>query len=386
MERTTHIEAKGKNPSAIEIIQKKNLDIIDKDKEKGTIRKDIVKEMLEKIERQNEVRIEAIPKKIDIKERQRSTLVELVNKGRTNNSPRNNDGLKEKIDERLKSIERSMIYTQNDSLVELTKKIEILNSPLDINRKRDIIVLNNIELSNNEKTNKHTRNIICHKCKQYGHTKKQCDRHNKIVKQISKLEFEKDVINELMEMFDVKQKEIDQVTKKEELKSTNPLKVNKRKRKQKDIIMKLIDNLPNHLKDKKDYLLKLEDSIYIPIACIKYRKYGHYVMKCGKREKAKKEKTKMKQDGVNIKPVTLQDLMTEAKMIKQEIKEDNSTDIDEQNIAEIIILKDFSKLMIDPSSLEKDAHNRQNFLSLIDRVIFQKWHTKITLVINKEFF
>ena len=63
------------------------------------------------------------------------------------------------------------------------------------------------------------------------YTKKQCDRHNKIVKQISKLEFEKDVINELMEMFDIKQKEIDQITKKEELKSTNPLKVNKRKRK-----------------------------------------------------------------------------------------------------------------------------------------------------------
>ena len=80
MERTTQIEAKGKNPSAIEIIQKKNLDIIDKDKEKGTIRKGIVKEMLEKIERQNEVKIEAIPKKIDIKERQRSILVELVNK------------------------------------------------------------------------------------------------------------------------------------------------------------------------------------------------------------------------------------------------------------------------------------------------------------------
>ena len=41
--------------------------------------------------------------------------------------------------------------------------------------------------------------------------------------------------------------------------------------------------------------------------------------------------------------------------------------------------------MIDPLSLEKDAHNRQNFLSLIDKVIFQKWHTEITLVINKEF-
>ena len=34
MERTTRMEVKGKNPSAIEIIQKKNLDIIDKDKEK----------------------------------------------------------------------------------------------------------------------------------------------------------------------------------------------------------------------------------------------------------------------------------------------------------------------------------------------------------------
>ena len=46
--------------------------------------------------------------------------------------------------------------------------------------------------------------------------------------------------------------------------------------------------------------------------------------------------------------------------------------------------------MIEPPSLEKDVskndNNRQNFLSLIDRVIFQKWHTEITLVINKEFF
>ena len=41
--------------------------------------------------------------------------------------------------------------------------------------------------------------------------------------------------------------------------------------------------------------------------------------------------------------------------------------------------------MIDPPSLEKDAQNRQNFLSLIDRVIFQKWHIEVTLVINKEF-
>ena len=77
--------------------------------------------------------------------------------------------------------------------------------------------------------------------------------------------------------------------------------------------MKLIDNLPNHLKDKKDYLLKLKDSIDIPIVCIKCRKYRLYVTECGKG-----------QDGVDIKPVTLQDLMTKVKMVKQEIKRDNT--------------------------------------------------------------
>ena len=74
--------------------------------------------------------------------------------------------------------------------------------------------------------------------------------------------------------------------------------------------------------------------------------------------------------------------MTEAKMVKQEIKEikeDNSTKINEHNIIKIINLKEFSKPMIDPPSLEKDVskndNNRQNLLSLIDRVIFQKCHT-----------
>ena len=57
-----------KESSTIEIIWKKNLDIIDKDNEKGMIRKGIVKEMLEKIERQNDVKIEATRRKLDIKE------------------------------------------------------------------------------------------------------------------------------------------------------------------------------------------------------------------------------------------------------------------------------------------------------------------------------
>ena len=121
---------------------------------------------------------------------------------------------------------------------------------MDVDKKGDITVLNTTKSLDNEKNNRHIGNIICHKCKQYGHIKKQCDRHNKIIKQISKLEFEKDVINESMGMFNNKQEEIDQVMKKEELKSTNPLKANKRKGKQKYIIMKLIDNLPRHLKNK----------------------------------------------------------------------------------------------------------------------------------------
>ena len=54
--------------------------------------------------------------------------------------------------------------------------------------------------------------------------------------------------------------------------------------------------------------------------------YRHHVTKCGKGKKAKKEKdkkerTKMKQDETNIKPITLQDLITETKIVKQEIKE-----------------------------------------------------------------
>ena len=143
-----------------------------------------------------------------------------------------------------------------------------------------------------------------------------------------------------MEIFKVSKKEMDHVKKEKELKSTNSIKVNKRIRKQKDIIMKLIDNLPNQLTD-------------IPIACIKGRKYGHHVTECGKKEKEKekKEKTKNKQDRIEIKLVTLHDLMTEAKMVKQEIKEfkeDNLIDINEQCIAKIINLKELSKPMIDP--------------------------------------
>ena len=112
----------------------------------------------------------------------------------------------------------------------------------------------------------------------------------------------------------------------------------------------------------------MKDSIEIPIACIRCKKYGHHVIDCRKNGKDKKKKKKM------VKPVALQDLMTKAKMVKQEIKEikeENSTDINEKNIVEIINLKEFSN-PIDKKFDDNDDDNRQNCLSLIDRVIFQK--------------
>ena len=128
-------------------------------------------------------------------------MVKVVNKEEKDNSSKKSNSLKEEIDERLKSIERSMTYTQDNGLAELIKKIEILNSPLEKKEiNRDVAVLDITKTSDNEKNDWHIRNTICHKCKEYGHTTKQCDRHNKIVKQISKLEFKKGIINELIEI------------------------------------------------------------------------------------------------------------------------------------------------------------------------------------------
>ena len=115
----------------------------------------------------------------NLKEKENSDSVVKVKMEVVNKRDKKCNCFKEKIDERLKLIERSIAETQNDSLTELTKKMKILNTPLEIDRKRDIVVLNATELSDNEKTDRHVNNTICHKCKGYGHTKKQYDRHNK---------------------------------------------------------------------------------------------------------------------------------------------------------------------------------------------------------------
>ena len=67
----------------------------------------------------------------------------------------------------------------------------------------------------------------------------------------------------------------------------------------------MTENLPDHHKDKKEYLLSLTDSTDIPIVCIRCKQYGHHVTECRKKEKDKERKEKM--------AVSLQDLMTEAK-------------------------------------------------------------------------
>ena len=183
-------ENNNRKDDIIETIQKKKIDIIDGDKER-------------KIERQQGYSILTnssitLHKELNIGKdivKERNMIMKekeddsLVNNERTNNSLRNNDSskkcnsFKEEIDERLKSIEKTMDNTRDNSLVELAKKIEILNSPIEIKEmKKDITVLEIIELLENEKSDKYIRNIICHKCKEYGHTKKQCDRHNKIIK------------------------------------------------------------------------------------------------------------------------------------------------------------------------------------------------------------
>ena len=99
------------------------------------------------------------------------------------------------------------------------------------------------------------------------------------------------------------------------------------------------------------------------------------------KKRPRKKKIKIKQDKVDTKLITLQELVIEAKMVKQgikEIKEDNSTNINKQNIVEIINLRKFYKPITEPPSLEKDNlnndSNRQNILSLTN-----------TETINKEF-
>ena len=72
------------------------------------------------------------------------------------NDAKKSNSFKEEIGERLKSIDRTMNYNRDNSLVELAKKREILNSPIETNEmEKDITFLEITVLSNNEKPNRH---------------------------------------------------------------------------------------------------------------------------------------------------------------------------------------------------------------------------------------
>jgi len=111
--------------------------------------------------------------------------------------------------------------------------------------------------------------------------------------------------------------------------------------------------------------------------------------------------------------ITIQDLQLEIHNIKQEIKElkFNFNISNEQLVQEIItlksgtqqtnkILKNDSEIKTEEMILQNDSeikieeiqgNNKANsddnnlFINLIDRIIFQKWYVKITLIINAEF-
>ena len=94
------------------------------------------------VEKQNNKReassVQIICKKLEIETKNKDIVKEMLKK---------ENSTFEEIEERLKLIERSIVDIQNDSLTELTKKIKILNTPLDIDRKRDITILNTSELT-----------------------------------------------------------------------------------------------------------------------------------------------------------------------------------------------------------------------------------------------
>ena len=122
VQKMIEVEKEG---NSIETKQQKELDIIDEEKEKGMIRKGIGKEMLERTERQQgnstltNSKDRTLRKELDVgkerdimkKEKERynnDSLEKVVNKEEKDNSSKKSNSLKKEIDERLKSIERSI--------------------------------------------------------------------------------------------------------------------------------------------------------------------------------------------------------------------------------------------------------------------------------------
>ena len=156
--------------------------------------------------------------------------------------------------------------------------------------------------------------------------------------------------------------------------------------------MDLIEKLPD-LQSKKGYLSKLKESLTqsdrFDIDLNDYKSTYNF--------------TKITDRFKPNKPITMTDLQIDINNLKNEIKELKSENfilkgVVEQITAQVISIKDRIKYcnnhLIDSSSLDRHNYSgespykddyKDEFLNIIDRMIFQKRYTEITLVVHEEF-
>ena len=162
--------------------------------------------------------------------------------------------------------------------------------------------------------------------------------------------------------------------------------------KQEDIIMDLIDRLPD-LQSKKDYLSKLKESL---------TQTDRFETDL-KDYKSTYNFTKITDRFKTNKPIIVTNLQTNFNNLKNELKELKSENfilkgMVEQITAQVISMKDRIKYCNNPliDSSFPNRHNytgesshkddyKDEFLNIIDRMIFQKRYTEITLVVHEEF-
>ena len=152
--------------------------------------------------------------------------------------------------------------------------------------------------------------------------------------------------------------------------------------------MDLIDRLPD-LQPKKDYLSKLKESL---------TQFDRFVIDL-KNYKSTYIFAEITNRFKPSKLVTVTNLQTDNNNLRKELKELKTKnfilkDMIEQIAAQVISVKDRIKYGNEPltdSSLP-DRNNytdkssyKDEFLNIIDRMIFQKWYIEITLIVHKEF-
>ena len=258
------------------------------------------------------------------------------------------------------------------------------------------------------------RDIICFKCGKKGHTSRYCNFQRKI----NKLDISRKLKDKLMTIIeqtnsDETDNEIHQIDNYDTISSSTDIssengKVKlcdcnnpdncycKRKlkisvlTKQENMIMDLIDRLPQ---SKKDYLSKLKESLTQtdrPEIDLQDYKSTYNFAEITDRFKPSKL-------------VTITDLQIDVNNLRKELNELKSEnvilkDMIDQIAAQVISVKDrirYGNESLTDSSLpnrndytDKSFHKdeyKDEILNMIDRMVFQKWYIEITLVVHKEF-